>query len=61
MKFNSTSLLTILKFSALALVFILGYQFASKDYPQATAIVGWVLGFMIGIKFSLRKTNEESK
>lgn len=61
MKFNTSSLLTVLKFTALAFVFILGYQVAGKDYPQATAIVGWVLGFMIGIKFSMRKTSEESE
>jgi hypothetical protein len=61
MKFKTSSLLTALKFTALAVVFILGYQVAGKNYPQATAIVGWVLGFMIGIKFSLRKMSKESE
>ena len=61
MKFNLSSLLKVLKFSTLALVFLIGYQVAGKDYPQATSIVGWVLGFMIGIKISLRKTSEESE
>ncbi len=61
MKSNNSSLLTALKFTALALVFVIGYQVAGKDYPQATAIVGWVLGFLIGIKLSLRKTSEEAE
>ncbi len=61
MKLNSSSLLTIVKGLALALFFVIGYQVAGKDYPQATAIIGWALGFLIGLKFSLLMSRKESE
>ena len=60
MKLNSSSLLTAVKSLALALFFVLGYQVAGRNYPQAAAIVGWALGFLIGLKFSLLMSRKES-
>lgn len=55
MKSNNTfsSILPALKYGALILAFGIGYQLASEQYPEATAIVGWVLGFLVGLKARL--------
>lgn len=45
--------LPFVKYGALLLIFGLGYQFASKEYPQASALVGWIAGFLIGLKLRL--------
>ena len=47
------SVLPFVKYGALLLIFGLGYQVASQDYPQASAIVGWIGGFLIGLKLHL--------
>ncbi len=52
--------LSIVKYGALLLIFGLGYQFASQDYPQASAIVGWIAGFLIGLKLHLVFANRNS-
>ncbi len=49
--------LSIVKYGALLLIFGLGYQFASQDYPQASALVGWIAGFLIGLKLKLEFAN----
>lgn len=61
MKLNSSNfpLLTSLKYGALMVAFALGYQVAGKNYPEATAIVGWVLGFVVGIKLHLTYANKQ--
>ena len=61
MKLNSSSLLTAVKGLALALFFVIGYQVAGKNYQQDTAIVGWVLGVLLGLKFSLLRSRKESE
>ncbi len=50
--------LSIVKYGALLLFFGLGYQIASQEYPQASAIVGWTVGFLVGLKLRLVYTNE---
>lgn len=52
------AVLTALKYGALLFAFGLGYQFASKQYPELTAIVGWVLGFVGGLKLRLAWANK---
>ncbi len=49
--------LSLVKYGALLLVFGLGYHFASQEYPQASALVGWTLGFLIGLKLRLVYAN----
>ena len=55
MKLNSfpPSFLTTIKYGLLLLAFGLGYQMASKQYPEATAIVGWIVGFVFGLRLRL--------
>ena len=54
---NKSSVLTPIKYFALILAFAIGYQVAGKDYPQTTALVGWALGFVVGLKLRLGFAN----
>lgn len=60
MKLNNrlSSLLPSLKYGALIVAFACGYQIAGKDYPQTSALIGWVLGFVIGLKLRLAYVNK---
>lgn len=51
------SVLPLVKYGALLLIFGLGYQVASQDYPQASAMIGWIAGFLIGFKLHLVYAN----
>jgi hypothetical protein len=46
-----------IKYGAIMLAFIFGYQFAGKDIQPFIAIAGWVLGFMLGLKLRLKYAN----
>lgn len=61
MQSSKWPVLSFVKYGALLLIFGLGYQFASKEYPQASAIVGWVAGFLIGLKLRLLYTNRKEE
>jgi hypothetical protein len=56
--YRNASVLSSLKYGALALAFALGYQVAGKDYPQLSALIGWVAGFVIGLKLRLAYANK---
>lgn len=58
MQSSKWPVLTVLKYGALILIFGLGYHVASKDYPQTSAIIGWVVGFLIGLKLKLDYAND---
>ncbi len=53
-----SSILSTIKYGALILAFGVGYQLASKSYPEATAVIGWVLGFLGGLKLRLIYANK---
>lgn len=55
----SFSIPPAIKYGALIVAFGVGYQLASKDYPEATAIIGWVLGFLVGLKLRLVYANRQ--
>lgn len=55
---NKSIILPPVKYFALLVAFALGYQVAGKDYPHATALVGWVLGFVVGLKLRLLFANK---
>lgn len=57
MRSSKLSVFSAIKYGALALAFILGYQFAGKDIQPYIAIAGWVLGFMLGLKLRLKYAN----
>ncbi|MBS1810433.1 MAG: hypothetical protein JST84_19875 [Acidobacteria bacterium] len=58
MSSNKFPVSSTLKYGVLIVAFAVGYQFAGKDYPQASALVGWVLGFLIGLKLKMSYSNE---
>jgi hypothetical protein len=60
MNISKWPVLSIVKYGALLLFFGLGYQFASKEFPQASAIVGWAAGFLVGLKLHLVFANRNS-
>lgn len=57
MKRSKWPVLSFVKYGALLLVFGFGYHVASQDYPQTAAIVGWIVGFLIGLKLRLDYAN----
>ena len=61
MRSNKWPVLTFVKYGALILIFGLGYQFASKEYPQASAAVGWIAGFLLGFKLRLLYANRKEE
>jgi hypothetical protein len=50
---HKSPVLSAIKYGALIFLFGLGYHVASKDYPQTSALVGWVVGFLLGLRLKM--------
>ncbi|MBL8208228.1 MAG: hypothetical protein JNM09_28605 [Blastocatellia bacterium] len=57
MSSNKSAVVSAIKYGAVALAFIFGYQCAGKEVQPYIAIAGWVLGFMLGLKLRLKYAN----
>ncbi len=57
MSSSKSPVLSAIKYGALILAFILGYQFVDKQMQPFVATAGWILGFILGLKLQLKYAN----
>ncbi|HEX4947557.1 MAG TPA: hypothetical protein VFZ34_12885 [Blastocatellia bacterium] len=57
MSFDKSLISSAIKYGAIAVAFIFGYEFSGKNIQPYIAIAGWILGFILGLKLHLKHAN----